>query len=73
VPQTSIGEKRMRAELKIKRRLLFEQYLQNPLQTQLALEIKKIDDQVADFVERLERRSVSRKTGQPRSISDVSR
>jgi hypothetical protein len=73
VPETSIGEKRMRAELKIKRKLLFEQYLQNPLQTQLALEIKKIDDQVADFVERPERRSVSRKTGQPRSISDVSR
>jgi hypothetical protein len=73
VPETSIGETRIRAELKVKRKLLFEQYLQNPLQTQLALEIRKIDDQVADFVERLERRSSSRKTGRPRSISDVSR
>jgi hypothetical protein len=68
VPETSVGESRIRAELKVKTKLLSEQYLQNPSQIQLALEIRKIDSQVADFVARLELGSVSRNTGRPRSI-----
>lgn len=37
-------------ELKVKRNLIFAQLLKNPDNTHLALEIKLIDDQVAEFV-----------------------
>ena len=37
-----------REELKAKRNLLFARFLNNPLETQLALKIKIIDDQVAE-------------------------
>jgi hypothetical protein len=44
--------RKKREELKAKRNRLFEQYLRDPSNTLLALEIKIIDDQVAESVER---------------------
>jgi len=42
-----------REELKAKRNLLFARFLNNPLETQLALKIKIIDDQVAECCEQM--------------------
>jgi len=49
--ETPIDSTRKREELKAKRNLLFRRFLQNPLETHLALEIKIIDDQVAECSE----------------------
>jgi hypothetical protein len=54
-------ESKKRKELTVKRNLLFAQYLKNPTDIRLALEIKLIDDQVAQSIERTERRPVNRK------------
>ena len=43
-----------REELKVRRKLLFEQFLRNPLDTGLALKIKIIDDEVAACAEQME-------------------
>ena len=45
--KTSIVEKKMQDDLKAKRNVLFEQFVRNPKQIHLALEIKAIDDQIA--------------------------
>ena len=42
-----------REELKAKRNLLFARFLNNPLETRLALKIKIIDDQVAECCEQM--------------------
>ncbi len=47
--ETAIEEKRKREDLKAKRDLLFERYLKHPMDTRLAIEIKNIDDQIADL------------------------
>ena len=47
-----IDEKESRAQLKSKRDLLFKEYSKNPMNTRLAIEIKLIDDQIADLTER---------------------
>jgi hypothetical protein len=49
--ETPIDAMRKREKLKTKRTLLFWRFLQNPLETHLALEIKIIDDQVAECTE----------------------
>jgi hypothetical protein len=54
--ETPIDTMRKREELKAKRNLLFQRFLQNPLDTHLALEIKIIDDQVAECTELVERK-----------------
>ena len=46
---------RKREELKAQRKLLFNRFLRNPLDTSLALKIKIIDDQVAACAEQMER------------------
>ena len=46
--ETTIEEKRRRKDLKDKRDLLFERYLKQPMNTRMALEIKLIDDQLAE-------------------------
>jgi hypothetical protein len=46
-----IAEKAKREGLKAKRKMLFEEYLQSPRNTRLALEIKLIDDDLAKSVE----------------------
>jgi hypothetical protein len=50
--ETAVDARKKREELKAKRNRLFEQYLRDPSNTILALEIKIIDDQVAESVER---------------------
>lgn len=42
----------IREQLKTKRNLLFNEFLRNPLNTSLAIEIKLIDDQIAGLSER---------------------
>ena len=49
--ETTIDALRKREKLKAKRTLLFRRFLRNPLETRLALEIKAIDDQVAECTE----------------------
>jgi hypothetical protein len=48
VPETTIEEKKKRGALKAKRDVLFERYLKRPMDTHLALEIKVLDDQLAE-------------------------
>jgi len=48
VPETTIEEKKKREDLKAKRDLLFERYVKRPMDTHLALEIKVLDDQLAE-------------------------
>jgi hypothetical protein len=54
--QTPIDAVRKYEELKAKRNLLFRRFLQNPLETHLALEIKIIDDQVAECTDLMKRK-----------------
>jgi len=56
-----IDVRRKREELKAKRNLLFERFLKNPLDTRLALKIKTIDDQVAEYTEQMARMKDRRK------------
>ena len=46
-----LEEKRKREDLKAERNQLFERYLKHPMDTRLALEIKVIDDQLAEGAE----------------------
>jgi hypothetical protein len=48
VPETTIEVKKKREDLKAKRDLLFERYVKRPMDTHLALEIKVLDDQLAE-------------------------
>jgi hypothetical protein len=47
-----VDEKDIRRQLKSKRDLLFEEYSKNPMKSRLAIEIKPIDDQIAELTER---------------------
>jgi hypothetical protein len=49
-----------REELKNKRNLLFERYLKNPEDTNRALEIKIIDDQVAEYTRQIDRKAATK-------------
>ena len=53
-------EKRKREELKAKRDQLFDRYLKHPMDTRLALEIKAIDDQIAEQAGRKEAKARNR-------------
>jgi hypothetical protein len=46
-----IDEKEIRGQLKSERDLLFEEYSKNPMNARLAIEIKLIDDQIAELTE----------------------
>jgi hypothetical protein len=43
-------------ELKVRRNLLFKQFVEHPSAVHISLEIKKIDDQIAELTERMEPR-----------------
>jgi hypothetical protein len=43
-------------ELRARRNLLFNQFVEHPSDIRMSLEIKKIDDQIAEFTERMEPR-----------------
>jgi len=60
VLETAIEEKRKREELKAKRDLLFERCLKHPMDTRLALEIKIIDDQLAEDTKQTKGKTSSR-------------
>jgi hypothetical protein len=48
VSETEGNENQNRRELKTKRKRLYELFLQNPMHTRLAVEIKALDDQLAE-------------------------
>ena len=47
----TIDEKTIRDQLKAERSLLFEAFSKNPINTRLAVEIRLIDDLIADLTE----------------------
>ena len=51
--RTGIHEIAIRDQLKTKRNLLFSEFLRNPLNASLAIEIKLIDDRIAELIGRL--------------------
>jgi hypothetical protein len=51
VLETTIEEKRKREDLKAERNRLFERYLKHPMDTRLALDIKALDDELAENAE----------------------
>ena len=51
---TSVDWKSKREELKAKRKLLFTRYVKNPTDIRMALELKHIDDQIAECTEHME-------------------
>jgi len=53
VKTLTVDKNRIREQLKTKRDLLFEKYCRNPANTLLAIEIKLIDDQVAELTSSL--------------------
>jgi hypothetical protein len=53
VSKTAIDERTKRQQLKDKRNLLFEQFLKTPLDIRLALEIKLIDEQTAEYTNQI--------------------
>ena len=55
-----IDKKKVRDQLKYERNLLEETYSRNPMQTRLAIEIKFIDDRIAELTEHLDRQKKSR-------------
>jgi len=59
VLETVTDEKKKRGELKAKRDLLFEQYLKHPMDTHLSLEIKSIDDQLAEPAKQVKQKTKS--------------
>jgi hypothetical protein len=50
---TAIDQVKIRAKLKDKRNRLLEKYFKNPMNTPLAIEIRLIDDRVAEITEHL--------------------
>jgi len=54
VPENNPIKKR--DELKNKRKVLFKLFLKNPMYTSLAVEIKALDDQLADWTHLLTRK-----------------
>jgi hypothetical protein len=57
--------KKKRDDLKSKRNLLFEQYAKHPEEFQLALEIKKIDDEIADCTQHVEQERRAERSASP--------
>ena len=51
--------KKQRDELSDKRNSLFEKYSRNPQDLALAMEIKKIDDEIAEFTDKLRQETLS--------------
>lgn len=56
MPETVTDEKKKREDLRVKRDLLFARYLKRPMDTHLSLEIKNIDDQLAEPTKQVKRK-----------------
>lgn len=54
IVETSSVWKKKRDDLKTKRDLLFKQYTKHPRDIQLSLEIKAIDDEIAECTQKME-------------------
>jgi hypothetical protein len=66
VLKIAINEDKKRKKLTAERNLLFERFSRNPLDIRLAIEIKLIDDQVAECTNRISRkRDTPRDAGLP--------
>ena len=63
--------KKKREDLKIKRNSLFEEYSKHPQDLHLALEIKTIDDEIAEYTQKIEqeRRSEGSNSGSKRAAT----
>jgi hypothetical protein len=59
MPEAPVDYKTQREVLKTKRNLLYKRYLKNPHDTQRALEIKILDDQVAEFTRQIDRQGTT--------------
>ena len=59
--ENEIDQKGKRDALKAKRDLLFERLLKNPMNTSLAVEIKLLDDQIAECVRHLQRSNATQR------------
>jgi hypothetical protein len=70
VVENSIDRKKGRDDLKIKRAKLFEQFLEHPMDTRLALAIKIIDDQIADCIEWIQTKDKSAEVAKKSSDRD---
>ena len=57
--------KKKRDDLKSKRNSLFEEYAKHPEEFHLALEIKKIDDEIADCTVHVEQERRSERSASP--------
>ncbi len=57
--KSTTGEKKTRDELRTKRNLLLKEYSKTPMKACLAVEIKLIDDQIAELTEHLVQRRKS--------------
>ena len=57
--------KKKRDDLKSKRNSLFEKYSKHPEELHLALEIKKIDDEIADCTQHVEHERRSERSASP--------
>jgi len=53
VSKIAVDERTKRQQLIDRRNLLFEQFLKTPLDIRLALEIKLLDDQVAEYTDQI--------------------
>lgn len=51
--------KKQREDLNVKRNALFKRYSRNPHDLELALEIKKIDDEIAERTDKMRRETLS--------------
>jgi hypothetical protein len=60
VEKTAPTEKAKRDALKVERDKLFAQYLKFPTNTKLAIEIKRIDDDIARSIEKSDDRKAPR-------------
>ena len=58
------NQKRNREELIAKRNGLFQRFLLNPLEIQLAIEIKAVDDQIAECTQRMRTEESSAEPGE---------
>ncbi len=58
--KSAIDKKKVRDQLRSKRNLLLEEYSKNPLNTHLAIEIKRLDDRLAELTEQLDQQKKSR-------------
>lgn len=57
--------KKKRDDLKSKRNSLFEKYAKHPKDIHLALEIKKLDDEIADCTQHVEQERRSERSATP--------